>query len=478
MAGASAIPENTARFRLDAVASICGGTLAGSGGTEVQGVVTDSRADTRGKLFVALSGERYDGHDYISAALRGGARALLVEREIGDVPVPVVRVASTLAALGALGRAHRERWGGTLIAVAGSAGKTTTRAAVSAALDAALPGQVHFVRGNLNNQIGVPLVLLGLDARQRAAAVEIGTNAPGEVATLTDIAQPNAGILTLIDIEHSEGLGSIERIEAEEASLYERLGPGAVALGNVDDERVRRRLSGAKTRARVGYGFGEGADYRILWRDEGNVERSRLVIGRPEGEPLSVDNPFLGRPGAYAVAAAVASTQTALGTELEPGTFEAAFARLGGLEPGRLTPIALQNGVLVLDDTYNSNPASLKSSVATTHEVARARSGRLWLVLGEMRELGDESPRLHREAGETLLDFSAACVISLGGEARWLLEPFERAGVPAHSLESYAAVQFLLQSLRARDVVLVKASRGVRAERVVDGLIDKLGRAG
>ena len=478
MAGASAIPENTARFRLDAVASICGGTLAGSGETEVRGVVTDSRADTRGKLFVALSGERYDGHDYVSAALRGGARALLVERDIGEVPVPVVRVASTLAALGALGRAHRERWGGTLVAVAGSAGKTTTRTAVSAALDAVLPGQVHFARGNLNNLIGVPLVLLGLGAEQRAAAVEIGTNAPGEVAALTELAQPNAGILTVIGIEHSAGLGSIERIEAEEASLFDRLGPGAAALGNLDDERVRRRLMGAKTRVRVGYGFGEGAEYRILWRDEGNVARSRLVVARPDSEPLSVDNPFLGRPGAYAVAAAVAAAETALGSQLAPGAFELAFERLGGLEPGRLTPLELRNGVLVLDDTYNSNPASLKSSVATAHEVARARSGRLWLVLGEMRELGDESPRLHREAGETLLDFSAVCVISLGGEARWLLEPFERAGVPAHSLESYGAVQFLAQNLSPRDVVLVKASRGVRAERVVEGLIDKLGRAG
>ena len=475
---ASAIPENSARFRLDAVAAICGGTLAGSGSVEVGGVVTDSRADTRGKLFVALSGERYDGHDYVSAALRGGARALLVERDIGEVPVPVVRVGSTQTALGALARAHRERWGGTLVAVAGSAGKTTTRTAVSAALDAALPGRVHFARGNLNNLIGVPLVLLGLEPAHRAASVEIGTNAPGEVATLTEIAQPNAAILTLIGIEHSEGLGSIERIEAEEASLFERLGPEAVALGNVDDERVRRRLSGAKTRARVGYGFGEGAEYRILWRDEGNVARSRLVVARPAGEPLSVDNPFLGRPGAYAVAAALAAAEAALRTELAPGAFEAAFARLGGLEPGRLSPVELQGGVLVLDDTYNSNPASLKSSVATAHEVARARSGRLWLVLGEMRELGDESPRLHREAGETLLDFSASCVLSLGGEARWLLEPFERAGVPAHSLESYAAVQFLVQNLRARDVVLVKASRGVRAERVVDGLVDKLGRAG
>jgi UDP-N-acetylmuramoyl-tripeptide--D-alanyl-D-alanine ligase len=472
---ASAIPENSAAFTLEDVARISSGTLFGSSKDTVRGVVTDSRADTRGKLFVALPGERYDGHDYLSQALRGGARALLVEREVKEAAVPVVRVKSTLLALGALARAHRERWKGRLVAVAGSAGKTTTRSAIAAALESLAPGQVHFAPGNLNNLIGVPLVLLGLSEKHRFGVVEIGTNAPGEVAALTRIALPDAGVLTLIGIEHSEGLGSIELIEAEEASLFTNLGEAAVRIGNLDDERVRRRLSENVSRRRIGYGFGDGADYRIVARDEGAVGTSRLVVARPGGERLAINTPFVGRPGAYALAAAIAAAESVSDSSVSAPALEAAFARLGPLEPGRLTPVELGSGVLVLDDTYNSNPASLRSSVATAQEIARARAGRLFLVLGEMRELGDESPRLHREAGEKLLDFGAACVLALGGEARWLLEPFERAGIAALSVEPDDAVSWLVLNTAPRDVVLVKASRGVRAERVVQGLISRTG---
>jgi UDP-N-acetylmuramoyl-tripeptide--D-alanyl-D-alanine ligase len=472
---ASAIPDNSARFTPEEVARITGGSLDGRGHETLHGVVTDSRADTRGKLFVALPGERYDGHDYVSAALRGGARALLVERELADVPVPVVRVSSTLAALGALAHEHRSRWGGRLVGVAGSAGKTTTRVAVAAALDAIVPGSVHFARGNLNNLIGVPLVLLGLLPEHRYAVVEIGTNAPGEVAALTRMAAPDAGILTLIGLEHSQGLGSIERIEAEEASLFETLSERAVCVGNADDERVRRRLSQVGARRRVSYGFGADADYRIVSRDEGSVSSSRLVLARASGQ-LELSTPFVGRPGAYAVAAALAAAESVTSASVEPGALEAALARLGPLESGRLTPIHLDNGVLLLDDSYNSNPVSLRSSVSTAHEIAQARAGQLVLVLGEMRELGDESPRLHREAGEKLLDFTVAALVSLGGEARWLLDPFERVGVPTLSLEPQAAAEWLSRNLRPRDVVLVKASRGVRAERVVEALVERTRR--
>src|SRR5690606_20347057 len=160
----SALPENTASFRIDELAAITGGTLSAAGDGMVTGVVSDTRGATLGKVFVALVGERYDGHDFVHAALRGGARALLVERDVGEVPVPVVRVDSTLRALGALARAHRTRWGGHLVAVAGSAGKTTTRGAIAAALDAVAPGAAHFAAGNLNNAVGVPLVLFGLRA--------------------------------------------------------------------------------------------------------------------------------------------------------------------------------------------------------------------------------------------------------------------------------------------------------------------------
>src|SRR5690606_18874538 len=210
------LPENTANFRIDEIAAITGGTLTGAGSGVVTGVVTDTRTATLGKLFVALVGDRYDGHDFVHAALRGGARALLVERDIGDAPVPVVRVGSTLRALGALAREHRTRWGGHLVAVVGSAGKTTTRGAIAAALDAVAPGAAHFAAGNLNNAIGVPLVLFGLGAHHRYAVAEIGTNAPGEVAELARIAQPNTGVLTLVGLEHTAGLGSLDAIEDEE----------------------------------------------------------------------------------------------------------------------------------------------------------------------------------------------------------------------------------------------------------------------
>ncbi|MFO7177398.1 MAG: UDP-N-acetylmuramoyl-tripeptide--D-alanyl-D-alanine ligase [Pseudomonadota bacterium] len=473
----SALPENTANFRIDEIAAITGGTLTGAGSGVVTGVVTDTRTATLGKLFVALVGDRYDGHDFVHAALRGGARALLVERDIGDAPVPVVRVGSTLRALGALAREHRTRWGGHLVAVVGSAGKTTTRGAIAAALDAVAPGAAHFAAGNLNNAIGVPLVLFGLGAHHRYAVAEIGTNAPGEVAELARIAQPNTGVLTLVGLEHTAGLGSLDAIEDEEGSLFAELPREGIAIGNVDDERVRRQLARARAERRLGYGFSEGATYRVLERSEGTVGSTTVVVARPSSAPLRVVSPLLGRPGAAALAAAIAVAENAAGRPLESGELEAAFARVRAVEPGRLTPIELANGALVLDDTYNSNPASLASSVAVASELARARGGRLFLVLGEMRELGERSPTLHREAGEALTGFGATAAVALGGDARWLLEPLAHAGVETRLLPDVAAAgSWLAKVLAARDVALVKASRGVRAERVIDVVRARLGR--
>ena len=180
---------------------------------------------------MALSGEHFDGHRFAGEAERAGARALLVRRG-SDVRagVPVVEVDDTLAALGALARLHRKRWGGVLVAVAGSACKTTTRSAVAAALEAVLPGAVHAVAGNLNNRVGVPMVLFGLCPEHGAAVVEIGTNATGEVRELVQVAAPNIGVLTLIDVEHSEGLGSLDEIEEEEGALLRSLPKTGVAI--------------------------------------------------------------------------------------------------------------------------------------------------------------------------------------------------------------------------------------------------------
>src|SRR5690606_15038718 len=251
------------------LAAITGGTLSGAGDGMVTGVVSDTRGATLGKVFVALVGERYDGHDFVHAALRGGARALLVERDVGAVPVPVVRVDSTLRA----------------------------RGAIAAALDAVAPGAAHFAAGNLNNAVGVPLVLFGLRAEHRYAVAEIGTNAPGEVAELSRIAQPNTGVLTLIGLEHTAGLGSLDSIEDEEGSLFAELPREGTAIGNVDDERVRRQLARARAERRLGYGFSEGATYRVLERTEGAVGSTTVVVARPSSAPLRVVSPLLGRPG-------------------------------------------------------------------------------------------------------------------------------------------------------------------------------------
>lgn len=476
----SVIPENTAHFSLGEIARVTLGTLTSetAKNLSIEGVTTDSRNAVSGKLFVALSGEHFDGHLFASQAVRKGARALLVERDLGEVGIPAVRVASTRLALLALAGYHRRRWAGRLVAVAGSAGKTTTRFAVGVALSALAPGEVHSVPGNLNNAIGLSLVLLGLEAQHRFAVAEIGTNAPGEVRSLSLAAEPDLGIVTLIGLEHTQGLGRLEEVEREEGSLFEALLREAAALGNGDDPRVLRQLERAQGRVRLRYGFGEGLEYRILERSLGQLGPSRIRLGRPGRDELILTCPLLGRPGAYALAAGVAAAETLSGEALSAARLDAAFAGVEVGEPGRLVPILLGNGAVLIDDTYNSNPASMPSSVGAAAEIARARVGRLWLVLGEMRELGEDSPRLHRETGEKLVDFGAVRVLAVGGDARWLLEPFERAQVATAFLpDAEQARECLAGQLSSGDVVLVKASRGVHAERIVDALIQEYGRA-
>ena len=471
-----ALPINRAEFSLAEITKATSGALLGGApGERVRGVTTDSRLDATGQLFVPLRGERFDGHDFIGAAVERGASAVLIDRDVAGLSVPSIRVAETTRALLELAALHRSRWGGQLVAVAGSAGKTTTRSTISALLQQLTPAQTHFAEGNFNNRIGMPLVLLGLAPQHRYAVIEIGTNSPGEVAELSAVARPDAAVLTVIGLEHTEGLGTIDAIEAEEASLFAHLAPTGVAFGNVDDERVARRLAASSAARRVGYGFSAAADYRVVER-HASSHGAELLLARPQAEPLRFACGLLGRAGAYASAAAVAVAETVLGRALVAG--EVAQAFLAGAEPGRLTPLELPGQVLVLDDTYNSNPASLQSSVATAVELRQLRGGRLVLVLGEMRELGRDSAELHRQAGDTIADCGAELVVGVNGDARHLVAAMQRSGRDCLFAEdARAAARELLPKIRARDVVLVKASRGVRAELVVSELVRSQGAA-
>ena len=470
---ASALPENQARFTLGELGRATGGTLAGPGGAEreVVGVSTDSRASLAGKLFVALKGERFDGHAFAAGASQAGAAAVLVEGDVGALPIPVLRVPSTLAALGAIAALHRSRFTGRLVAVAGSAGKTTTRSAVGAVLDLCAPGRVHQTSGNLNNLIGVPLVLLGLTSDQRYAVVELGTNAPGEVAALTAMAKPDAAVLTLIGLEHTEGLGDLDGIEREEGALFEGLSPDGIALGNADDPRVRALLERAPARQKIRYGCAPGVEVRCVRRTGAGVARQHVSIETRRGR-LELELSLLGEAGAYAALAAVAVAHAVASEPLDARAVSGALSAAG--EPGRLEVHELADGTVVLDDAYNANPASALSSLKTAREVASERRARLVLVLGEMRELGAVSVREHQSLGEAIAKSGAAELIAVAGDAALFLDPAKSAGISSvFAADADGALLLAKARVRPGDVVLVKASRGVRAERVVRGLVER-----
>jgi UDP-N-acetylmuramoyl-tripeptide--D-alanyl-D-alanine ligase len=474
---ASLIPPNQAAFSLSQVATVCAGVRVGAD-AECIGVTTDTRADLQGQLFVALRGERFDGHDFARQALEQGAAGVLVERELAGLSA-AVRVDSTLNALGALAAAHRQRWAKRIVGVAGSAGKTTTRSAITALLGALHPGALHFASGNLNNLIGVPMVLLGLNPEHAIGVVEIGTNAPGEVRALSTMAMPDVAVLTLIGIEHSEGLGDLDGIEREEGEIWSGLGSEGLAVANADDERVQRTLQTINHTRSLSYGYADGANYRLRSRTPNALGGSRLELERRTAfaqDSIAIETSLLGEAGAYATLAALAVGEWLGQAALEPRLVSEALSAAG--EPGRLTPVELADGTVVLDDTYNSNPASVKSSLATAREIARARSARLVLVIGEMRELGALAAEQHAEVGGWLADSGAAALVAVMGEAQRFVEPAKRAGIAADFADDAdQALELLLLCLQPKDVVLVKASRGVRAERLVRGLCDAKGRA-
>ena len=464
----AALPGNQASFGLDELSLLTGGTLSGTATTRVSGVTTDSRGDVRGKLFVALRGEHFDGHRYVSEVIANGAAAVLVEGDIGHVDAPVVRVGSTLSALGSLAHAHRARWPGKLVAIAGSAGKTTTRSAVGAVLAALAAGAVHQTPGNLNNLIGVPLVLLGLERAHRFAVIEIGTNLKGEVAELARIANADLGVLTLIGIEHSEGLGDLDAIEEEEGALLRALGMAGTAVGNGDDPRVARCLTRSPAGRRVRYGFGQGLEVRGVRHSLG-AARQRLSVTSAR-QRLELELALLGTAGAYAALAALAVAEELFSGGFPASALESALDAAG--EPGRLKLHELANGTVVVDDAYNANPASALSSLGTARELAEERSARLVVVFGEMRELGALSAREHTRLGEEIGRSGAAELIAVGGDARLYVDPARAGGVTACFAEDAAsALAEARARVRAGDVVLVKASRGVHAERVVEGLV-------
>jgi UDP-N-acetylmuramoyl-tripeptide--D-alanyl-D-alanine ligase len=461
------------RFNHCELAGATGGRWIGPPPREVEGVGVDTRTFPAGALFVAIKGERFDGHDFLPVAAKAGAAAALVAEprvaSLGAAPVPLLAVPDTVKALGGLARFHRLRFELPVVAVTGSNGKTTTREMIAAIL--ARRGRTLKNDGNYNNEIGVPLTLFGLDAGHAAAVVEMGMNHPGEIAWLADVARPQVGVVTNAGAAHLEGLGSVDGVADAKAELYEGLPADGVCVANADDPRMlkRARASGRRvlTFAVGRQRRGDVAVLEILAHDAAGL-RFLLGVGNRE---LEVTLPLVGAHNA-ANAAAAAAAAVALGC-----SDKEIVAGLREVRPvgRRLRVERLASGLQLVDDCYNANPLSMGAALRTLSDLAAAAGGaRAVAVLGDMLELGAHEGDAHRALGEEAARAGLGLLAAFGPRSRALAEAAAAAGMPAdrifHTEEVDALVGWARERLRPEDVLLVKASRGMKLERLVEAL--------
>jgi UDP-N-acetylmuramoyl-tripeptide--D-alanyl-D-alanine ligase len=451
------------------LASGAGGRWIGAAPAEVRGVSTDSRALPAGALFVALRGERFDGHAFLAAARDAGAAAALVDEahvaSLGGAapPLPLLAVRDTLAALGMLARLHRRRFAIPVVGVTGSNGKTTTREMVGLILRTR--GPALKTEGNLNNEVGVPLTLLGLGPEHRRAVIEMGMNHAGEIARLAALAEPQVGIVTMAGAGHVEHFGGlVDGVADAKAELYFALPPSGVAVANADDARMLRRAQ-ASGRSLITFSGTRGkGDVSVLEVLEHGPAGLRFALGLGQKE-VEVALPLVGLHNA-ANAAAAAAAAMALGY----GDREIAEG-LAQVQPvgRRLRLERLASGATLLDDCYNANPASMSAALRTL--TALAAGGRAVAVLGDMLELGPAEEEAHLALGREAAGVAGA-VAAFGPRSRHTAEAARAAGLADvfHTEDMAALAAHVRGALRPGDVVLVKGSRGNKLERLVEAL--------
>ena len=432
------------------------------------GVSIDSRTLQPGELFVAIAGERFDGHDFLAEAARRGAAAAMVQR---DAPAPaglgLVRVADTTEALGRMARRVRQRAGIPVVAITGSVGKTTTKDMTAALLSSR--GPTLKTEGNLNNRYGLPLTLLRLTPTHRYAALELGMSAAGELRELTGIARPDVAVITRVAPVHLEFFDSLTDIARAKAEILEGLGPGGAAVLNADDPEVRR-IGEAHAGRVVWFGRHRGHEVSAEnWR--GTVQGMRFDL-RLAGRSVDVALPLAGPHFLTSFLAAAAAAHV-LGVSPE-AIAEAALTMKAAPHRGEVT--LLGSGVTLLDDSYNSNPTAVEAAVVALG----LAQGRRVAFLGDMLELGPSGGDLHRQVGERIagrLDL----IVGVGSLAAALVEGARRTGKAESALrlfpDSASAAAAVATLVQPGDAVLVKGSRGVRMEAVIDALVRRFPRA-
>jgi UDP-N-acetylmuramoyl-tripeptide--D-alanyl-D-alanine ligase len=425
------------------------------------GYSIDSRTLTAGDLFIAIAGERFDGHEYVQTALEKGAVGAIVAagKDVAVDPLRLLQVEDTVKALQLLGAAARRLWGKPLLAVTGSAGKTTTKEILAHIL--ATRFRVMKSSGNLNNHIGLPLQLLKLEAEHDLAVVEMGMNHAGEIRALGALAHHDLAVVTTVAPVHLEFFGSLKEIARAKYEIIETLHSGGVAVLNADDEYVCQFGRDFKGKV-VTFGTKRAADVSAHNIRLNGAEGSTfdLVAGSVE-EPVTF--PLVGEHNIYNALAAAAA---AIERGLTPS--QAAVALSSIAPPDKRGQVLQIGGATIINDCYNSNPRALAAMIDT---LASMKAQRRILVVGEMLELGPTAEALHRESGKHAAEKKIDLVIGVRGMARAVAEAACGAGTQAQFVETpEQAGEWLAQNLRPGDAVLLKASRGVKLERALEGL--------
>jgi len=476
---ATPIPPNSAEFTLAEILHATGGDAFGDGTLKVRGVSIDTRNLARGALFVALR-DVTDGHNFLLQAAQRGAGGAIVACGRRIDTLPCIEVDDTLAALGRLAHHHVERARAArslpLITIGGAAGKTTTKE-ITAALARAAFGATLSTPGNLNNLIGVPMTLLMLTEAHRAMVIECGTNTRGEIPRLAAIVEPDVALILNVDLEHTEGLGTIEDIADEEAAIFSRT--RRVAIIPADDARLGKRIP-SNLRA-VTFGVDANATVRLLDRSITAGGRTRISIRLDASSVASGVEPMMraeialiGRSGAMNCTAAIAAIAAASPTPLGHEQLRAMERALGEIRPmpGRLAVREI-GGIVIIDDSYNAQPPSVRIGLEAAREVAQRLGARLVIALGDMLELGPLAKPAHAVAVQDVFASNPAIFLAIGEHtvaAAAAARPRSHECDVRMCADSTEAAALICGLVRQGDVVLVKGSRGIATERIVEAL--------
>jgi len=420
----------------------------------LDGVSTDTRSLSGGELYIALRGPNFDGHDFVSQAIAKGAKAVMVDHDM-QLTMPQLIVSDTRLAMGQLACIWRQKFSIPVLAVTGSNGKTTVKEMLASIMSGI--GEVHATRGNLNNDIGVPLTLFKLGEQHRSAVIEMGANHPGEIAYLVGIAKPDIAIITNAAEAHLEGFGSLEGVARAKGEIYAGLSHEGIAIMNADDQFAELWREIIKPRQKIEFGLEHASDISAEFTPTGSGNAMRIKTATEE---IQFNLPLLGK---HNVLNALAATAAALAANVTSDVIKLGLQKMQAV-PGRLQAKVGIHASRIIDDTYNANPASVNAAITVLQDFP----GDHYLALGDMGELGSGEEELHRQVGRLARQQGVDRLYAIGELAKHAANEF---GEHAYAYDAHdSMVAALNKDLHKDATLLVKGSRRMHMERVVEAL--------